>query len=112
MIKGIGVDIVEVARIAAMNQEALATKILQPEEQKHYFSLPNEHSKLEFLASRFCAKEACFKALTTVMKEPFYKIEIIKNKEGVPSGVYKEHYVLLSISHENNYVIAYAIYEN
>lgn len=111
MIKGIGVDLLEIARIKEMNQESLANKILLPTEKAQYDRIVLESVKVEFLASRFCAKEACFKALSSVLDVPFYKIEIKKDQQGIPYGQCGEYKVLLSISHENNYVVAYAIYQ-
>lgn len=111
MIKGIGVDILDLQRIRNTNMEALAKKILVANEYEVYCNLTLEDAKVEFLGSRFCAKEAVYKALSLVMKEPFYKVEICKNEFGVPYGKYQDYTVMLSISHEKDYVIAYALFQ-
>ena len=67
-------------------------------------------------AARFCAKEAVFKALSAIgINIPSYKsIEILKEKNGavyvkLPQNINKT--VHLSISHEKDKAIAFAIIE-
>ncbi len=76
MILGIGLDIVEIARIGKIYQNfglAFANKILHAAEIAHLHAALNkkntpaigERHAIEFLATRFAAKEAAVKALGT-----------------------------------------------
>lgn len=64
MIKGIGLDIVNLKRIesAYMRRETFAIRILT-ERERGTFETLLEKRKIEFLAGRFAAKEAYAKAL-------------------------------------------------
>lgn len=105
MIKGIGVDIVDLHRIEK-NQEALAKKVLT-EKEYTVFSNLNSRRKTEFLGGRFAAKEAFFKAVTNEVS--FKSIEILNDDSGKP---YVNHpNIHISLAHENKYVIAYIIHE-
>ena len=111
MIKGIGTDIVEVARI----KPELAIKIFSPAELDIYQGLSLPKRKAEFLAGRFAAKEAISKALSHVDFElSFNEFDIRNDEFGKPYLVcekLKNYRVLLSISHENSYAIAFCIIE-
>lgn len=111
MIKGIGVDVVEVARFENQNQEALARKILTEAEHLHYSAISNAHERVLFLASRFAAKEAVFKAVSHFYKGLFFRIEIRKQEDGRPFAIVEDRYVFVSLSHERNTVVAFAICE-
>lgn len=101
MIKGIGCDIVQNDRVNLK----IARKILTQKELEIFESKSN---KLEYLASRFAAKEAVIKA--TNKKYSFKEIEITNNEFGQPICNILE--IMISISHEKNYSIAYAIWED
>jgi len=106
MIKGIGVDIVDLHRIEK-NQEALAKKILTEKEYAVFSNFLNTKRKTEYLGGRFAAKEAFFKAVSN--KVCFKSIEILNDESGKP---YVNHSnVHVSIAHENSYAIAYIIHE-
>lgn len=83
MIYGIGLDITELKRIAAMaaRQKRFAERILTPGELDQYHEL-SEKRKIEFLAGRFAAKEAFSKAFGTGIGKQlsFQDIEIKKIK--------------------------------
>ena len=69
MIVGIGTDIVHIPRIARLFQQhgsRFASKILHPREQATLQELHPVPRKVEFLAGRWAAKEAAFKALPSV----------------------------------------------
>jgi holo-[acyl-carrier protein] synthase len=59
MIKGIGIDIIELSRIEEIvtRQKKLVDRILTENEKQTFVHLP-ERRKIEFLAGRFAAKEA------------------------------------------------------
>lgn len=101
MVIGIGTDIIQNSRV----DEKIASRILTENEQAVYQS---KHSSLkqEYLASRFAAKEAIVKA--TNKQYPISKIEILNDEDGKPycSNIPG---IELSISHERDYSIAFAI---
>lgn len=115
MISGIGIDIIEIARIKALleRQKKFADRILTLNEKKKYDQLPGGR-KAEFLAGRFAAKEAFSKAYGTGIGEKlsFLEIEIDSEPLGKPyiekplrEGVH------LSISHSKEYAVAQVVIE-
>lgn len=115
MIKGIGIDIVEIERIKEKyrRNERLKERILTNKEQELFNTLP-ERRKMEFLAGRFAAKEAFSKAYGTgIGKElSFQDIEIVTDEKGKPSFSKpfntRAH---LSITHSEHYAAAQVIIE-
>ena len=67
MIHGIGVDLIEIARIKKLyyRQDKLVERVLSKNEQQHFHQFKSETRKIEFLAGRFTCKEAFSKALGT-----------------------------------------------
>lgn len=122
MIVGIGTDILEIRRIQKAYDrwgKRFCRKILSEFEQTRMKSSVNE---ARYLAKRFCAKEALSKALGTGMKfgVSFPQIEIRHTKKGAPIVIFLGNAlkistskevtsVNLSISDENEYVVAFAI---
>lgn len=106
MILGVGCDIVEIARLKDRSDE-LALRLLSKQEYELYSNYPNKR-KLSFLAGRFAAKEAIFKALPIEMKLQDIEILSTVNKLVCFIKGYKIH---ISISHEHEYATAYAICE-
>ena len=118
MIKGIGVDIVEVARIKeSLSKEVFMKRVFTPGEIDYCQNKANAH--IHF-AGRFAAKEAILKALGTGLSGlKWTDIEVLPDKIGVPlvylgitasriaekQGITE---VLVSISHCDNYAVAYA----
>lgn len=102
MILGVGTDIVENSRVNLK----IAKRILTEMEYKIYLD-KHDDLKQEYLASRFAAKEAIVKA--TNKKYTVNQIEILNNSEGKPYSNIEG--IELSISHENNYSVAFAIYQ-
>jgi holo-[acyl-carrier protein] synthase len=116
MIKGIGLDIVEIDRIAelAARQPKFIRRILTGTEIEQYISL-NGARRYEFLAGRFAAKEAFAKARGTGIGSElsFVDIEIRKDSSGKPyifSPVEKG--VHLSITHSRDFAAAQVIIED
>jgi holo-[acyl-carrier protein] synthase len=124
MILGTGIDIIEVARIAASFEkfgERFVNRILLPDEiaycLKHRRPAP-------FLAARFAAKEAVSKAFGTGLGAQlgWRNIEIRRHESGEPfvvlhgkgqelfeaRGAKKLH---ISLSHTENYAAATAVLE-
>ncbi len=100
MIKGIGIDMVKIARVKL----TIARRILTPEE---LILLKKHHQPQVFLASRFCLKEAIIKA--TNKKYSFLDINITNNLDG--GLVANINNLYLSLSHEQEYCIAMCIWE-
>lgn len=107
MIKGIGCDIVEIARV----KETIIKKILSPEEIIIYQGFRSVRRKQEFLAGRFAVKEAIVKA---VGKIPFSKIVVLNDETGKPyliSDGFPTGNVTISIAHEKAYAIGFCVVE-
>ena len=114
MIKGIGVDIIELSRIEDIltRQKKFVDRVLTSNERLKFADL-SARRKVEFLAGRFAAKEAYSKANGTGIGEElsFLDIEIENDSSGKPfiaKPVAKAH---LSISHSRDYAIAQVILE-
>lgn len=102
MIKGIGTDIIEHERVNLK----IAKRILTDQEYKRFSEL-NEELQVEYLASRFAAKEAIVKA--TNKKYTINQIEILNLDSGKPICNNIDN-IELSISHEKKYSVAFAIW--
>ncbi len=103
MIKGIGVDIVKLSRIKISNLSFLSKAEIK------IFNSISDANKISFLAGRWAAKEAIFKAWDKAPND-FRKIEIFNDKNGKPYLKDKNN-ILISISHGQDYAIAFAINE-
>lgn len=124
-ILGLGTDIVEVARIAAVIErsgERLACRILTDREWTQY----QQHQQpIRFLAKRFAAKEAAAKAFGTGIRDglAFSQFEVFNDEQGKPClrflgraaelaermGV---KYVHLTLADERRYACATVIIES
>lgn len=97
----IGCDIVENKRLINKNQEFI-NYVLTDKEQLLY-----KEFGLNFLFGRFAAKEAIMKCLPNTKELKYTDIEILKGKNGEPITNIDD--ISVSISHEKEYTIAYAI---
>lgn len=100
MIKGLGCDIVEHGRVKLKLARIILT-------EKELIEFESKVNQIEYLASRFAAKEAIIKA--TNKKYLLNDIEIYNNLDGSPATNVEG--ITLSISHEKNYSIATAIWQ-
>ncbi|MEZ7173641.1 holo-ACP synthase [Sporosarcina sp. OR05] len=104
MIEGIGLDIVELERIARLDEKSpkFRERILTPKEIALYAAY-SPHRKVEFLAGRFAAKEAFAKAKGTGIGNEcaFSEIEILKDSLGKPVLFFRNQEVtgFVSITH-------------
>jgi holo-[acyl-carrier protein] synthase len=113
MIIGTGVDITEVRRMRQAVEkwgEEFLDRIFT---QKELENAKKRGSIYQYLAGRFAAKEAVFKALGDA-KLRFQDVQILNDKEGKPeclvlNGKAKKKQVYVSISHVKNYAVASAI---
>lgn len=125
MIRGLGIDVVEVRRIEeAMQNPRFVERILTPYERAQPISGP-------FLAGRWAAKEAVAKAVTLELR--WHDIEILNDENGKPfvrfatpdhddptmtlapalldAGYRMASQLHISISHERGIASAVAIWE-
>lgn len=118
MIKGIGIDIIELSRIKASisKNDRLVKRVLTKNERAIYESLKRQSRKVEFLAGRFAAKEAFAKATSRgIGKLSFQHIEVLSNKNGAPQLTakgYDTEAIFISISHSKEYAIAQVVIAN
>ena len=124
MILGTGIDIIEVARIAASYEkfgERFVNRILLPDEIAYCLKHKNP---APFLAARFAAKEAISKAFGTGIGAAlgWQDMEIRRKESGEPfvvlHGKGRELFaargakrLLVSLSHTDNYAAATAVLE-
>jgi holo-[acyl-carrier protein] synthase len=124
MILGIGIDIIEVARIASSHErfgERFLNRLLLADEIAYCLTHKNP---APFIAARFAAKEAISKAFGTGIGAQlgWHDMEIRRKKSGEPfvvlhgggeklleSRVVKQ--LLISLSHTDNYAAATAVLE-
>ncbi|KAF2955323.1 holo-ACP synthase [Marinitoga sp. 38H-ov] len=116
MIKGIGVDIIEIERI----EFGIERKILSEKEIVLLEKFSSEKRKKEFIAGRFSLKESIIKAFGTFI--PYKKISILNDENGRPYlddsslNYLKEKFfnfnIHISISHEKNYAVSIVVLED
>lgn len=115
MIKGIGVDLIELGRIrlAIEKNERFIQRVLTEKEREVYDKLNKTSRKVEYLAGRFAAKEAFAKACGTGLgKLSLQHIEILSTENGAPTltaNGYEKEKIFLSISHSETYAIAQVV---
>ncbi len=103
MILGVGTDIVKNDRVNLK----IAKRIFTEAEYGKYLDI-NDGLKIEHVASRFAAKEAIVKATNKAFS--INNIEILNDENGKPYCSNIEG-IELSISHEQDYSVAFAIYQ-
>lgn len=119
MIKGIGIDIIEVSRIKGMMDkygDKFFKRILTDNEIAYCKSFVN--AELHF-AGRFASKEAYSKAIGTGISKNFgwKDIEILNDERGKPyinhtkDTEFSKLHFEISISHTNNYGCAVVVCE-
>jgi len=113
MIKGCGVDIIEVKRIKGAIKRWGDDFLKRIFTQRELEQALNKPSIYEHLAGRFAAKEAVSKALG-INDIAFKDIEIINNDTGKPVCILlkankDKSDIHISISHIKNYAVATAI---
>ncbi len=117
MIKGIGIDLIELERIRVSMQrnDRLMKRILTKDEQCIFNKLQSDRRQLEFLAGRFAAKEAFAKACGRgIGKLSFQHIEILPSTSGAPTitvAGYEKDNIFVSITHTKQYAAAQVVIE-
>lgn len=121
MIRGIGVDIVDIDRIRRLVEaegERFLTKVFTETEIQYCNGKARRH---QHFAARFAAKEAVSKALATGWAGDFRwkDVEVTNDPTGQPRvslhGQLREHigsaHIRISLSHADNHVVAMAVIE-
>ncbi|WP_096270951.1 holo-ACP synthase [Paucisalibacillus globulus] len=116
MIKGIGIDIIELERIKkSMENDRFINRILTDKEKKNYANLQHDTRKVEFVAGRFAAKEAFSKAMGTgIGSLSFQDITILNDEHGAPfieANITEDMNIFVSITHSREYAVAQVILE-
>ncbi len=112
MIRGIGIDVIEVDRIKKIieaHKERFVKRVYTQDEVSYCEEKVTEH---QCFAGRFAAKEAVIKALGGKIKK-YKDISILHTKEG-PKVYIKDHpewNIFVSITHIKELAIAVAIWE-
>lgn len=104
MIIGIGCDIVDISRI---NLE-IKNKVLSQKELDYCKDF-NEKRLIEFIAGRFAAKEAIIKSINEQVL--LSDIEVFLENNELKCR-YKNYKIKVSIAHEKNMAIGFAICED
>jgi holo-[acyl-carrier protein] synthase len=121
MVKGIGVDIIEIARVR-QSIESLGDRFLDKvftSREREYCS--SKQNSFQHFAARFAAKEAVSKAMSTGWAGEFRwkDVEVMNDPSGQPritlSGPLKELLVrariLVTLSHSESHVVAMVLIE-
>lgn len=118
MIKGVGIDLVELERMSShTDDEPFIKRILTPAE-RDIFSRLDGHRKIEFLAGRFSAKEAYAKAKGTGIGSSlsFQDLTIVDDPSGQPvihdRTAAEQEVAYLSITHTGRAAAAVAVIES
>ena len=98
----VGIDIVEIERI----NESLGERILSAPEKIELSLISHPLARLQFIASRFAAKEALFKATQTTLSMNEVTISHLASGQPIIQSFPE---AALSISHEEHYAVAIVI---
>jgi holo-[acyl-carrier protein] synthase len=125
MILGVGIDIIEVARVQASFEkfgDRFTNRILHPNEVKYCLS---HRVPAPFLAARFAAKEAISKAFGTGIGAQlgWHDMEVGRRESGEPYVILHEKgqallkqrrakHILISLSHTAAHATAVAVLES
>ncbi len=121
MIKGIGVDIIEIERIRHLAEESgerFLERVFTAGELRY---AAGKHHRYQHLAARFAAKEAASKALATGWSGAFRwtDVEVVNDPTGQPRIVLHGELerlltgaaVHVTISHSDSHVVAVVVIE-
>ncbi len=116
MIKGMGIDLVDLNRIKELIDDRFVDRILSSDEKKLYDNIADDKTKLSFIGGRFAAKEAIFKAVSKGGGNAYYKDFSVLNDENGKPYVISNHFtdeeiIHLTITHTNDYAMCYCLIE-
>ncbi len=100
----VGVDIVEISRFAGRDMQYIKS-FLTPRETEIFLMFKTKKGKEEYLASRFAAKEAIFKATGD---SSYLSYSVLNRGDGSPY-IYGHPELKISISHDGGLAIAVVI---
>ena len=106
----IGVDITFNKRFDSyIKDESKCRKILSLKEIEYLRQITSEKRRREYIARCFAAKEALYKAMN--FKSSFTEISILNRIDGSPyvEQTFTDKSISISISHEEDYTIAFVI---
>ena len=116
-----GTDIIEVSRIKE-SIEKVGDKFLNKiyTQKEIEYCLSKNNMKYQHFAARFAAKEAIFKAISSLLKNKYEitwkDVEVLNDENGRPyvhflNNIYNIEQIDISISHLKEYAIATCIVE-
>lgn len=116
MIKGIGIDLILVKEVDVEDTKVYVDLILSSKEHKLYENIPSKEGKLMFIAGRYAAKEAIFKAVKQYNKNlKYHDLSVLSKEDGtmyVESAFIQDNEVIhVTMTHTDEYALAYAILE-
>ncbi|HHT55246.1 MAG TPA: holo-ACP synthase [Acholeplasma sp.] len=115
MILGIGIDLVQLRDIFTGTVEHYKELILSEEEVKLCENIPSIEGQAMFIAGRYAAKEAIFKALRKYNKNlNYHDFAILNKKDGytyVETNYPLEGTIHLTMTHTDEYALAYVVIE-
>ena len=123
MIRGYGIDIMDMRRLDEKKLDRLKRKALSEKEREQFDALKSLKRKKEFFSGRFCAREAFYKATGRGVRDfELSSVEITSDDMGKPILVVPKEQldfyfgqkctVHLSISHDGDYTVAAVIVES
>ncbi len=122
MVRGIGVDIIEIDRIRRSIEESGDRFLQKVFTQNEIEYCSGKSNKFQHFAARFAAKEAVSKALATGWTGDFLwkDVEVMNEASGAPRvtlyGNLRERLsgsmVLVSLSHSQSHVVAMALIQD
>ncbi|MDF7639484.1 holo-ACP synthase [Lactobacillus sp. ESL0791] len=116
MIKGVGIDVVEVARVKKIvaRGDSFAKKVLTPNEFAQYKKMQGKR-KVEYLGGRFSLKESFSKAMGTGLGKEvgLQDVETLWNDVGHPvmTSTKFSGKIFPSISHDNHEIVTLVVLE-
>lgn len=110
----VGIDIVKIDRFSRIIlEEKKYRKILSEQEIQLFTSFSTDSRKMEFIAGRFAAKEAIFKALSKLnVAFTFPQVSILGDEKGSLTVSFASpiaFQVLVSISHSEDNAVGMAL---
>lgn len=115
MIVGIGIDLVQLREIFTGTVEHYKELILTDKELKLCENIPSIEGQAMFIAGRYAAKEAIFKALRKYNNNlDYHDFEVLNNKDGstyVETNYPLEGIIHITMTHTSEYALAYVVIE-
>lgn len=117
MILGIGIDLVQLRDMITGGVEHYKKLILNEQEEKLLDNIPSQEAQAMFIAGRYAAKEALFKALGKYNTDINYHDVSVLNKKGgytyIESTLIAENVnVHLTMTHTSESALAFVVVES